>query len=161
MLTFGRIFQCFRTQLHVFTPILTDIDLFEGQLGTFIDRRASLDGKPVSDLQKIFSPSWIGLLYAVLASGIQFSDLRSDQRTSTSSKYLQYGFQALRLASFLVLPTAECLQTFIVLGNVLQNLMKPEAAWILLGITIRIAQSLGLHQQGPGGSENSARRKLW
>lgn len=78
-----------------------------------------------------------------------------------SNKLLQYSLQSLRLASFLVRPTTECLQTFIVLGNVLQNLMKPEAAWILLGTTIRIAQRLGLPQLSAGEAENPAGKRLW
>jgi hypothetical protein len=56
-------------------------------------------------------------------------------------------FQSLRVVNFLAQPSLMCVQTLLILGNVLQNDMKPEAAWILLGTTSRIAQSLGIHQE--------------
>jgi hypothetical protein len=54
---------------------------------------------------------------------------------------------------------------------VLLNDMKAEASWALLGLTCRLAQSLGLHRPNPQDGRDSAstdikstemiRRKLW
>jgi hypothetical protein len=48
----------------------------------------------------------------------------------------------------------------LVLGNVLQNDMKPEAAWLLLGTTARAAQSIGLHKEYYS-NQLLARGTLW
>ncbi|KAK8202157.1 hypothetical protein M8818_005683 [Zalaria obscura] len=102
--------------------------------------------------------SWIGRLFAVLACGIQFSDSTLPERRKRSSNYVRYAFQCLRIANFLVRPTLLCVETLMILGNVLENDMKPESAWMLLGTTVRMAQSLGLHEER---SHDSPRRKLW
>jgi hypothetical protein len=52
---------------------------------------------------------------------------------------------------------------------VLLNDMKAEASWALLGLTCRLAQSLGLHRAQPldgrqtpdATKKETARRKLW
>lgn len=52
---------------------------------------------------------------------------------------------------------------------VLLNDMKAEASWALLGLTCRLAQSLGLHRTQPldgrhtpdAARKEMARRKLW
>ena len=52
---------------------------------------------------------------------------------------------------------------------VLLNDMKAEASWALLGLTCRLAQSLGLHRTQPidgrrtpdAARKENARRKLW
>ena len=54
-------------------------------------------------------------------------------------------------------------------GFVLLNDMKAEASWALLGLTCRLAQSLGLHRSAHIDSRSSpdtikkemSRRKLW
>lgn len=54
-------------------------------------------------------------------------------------------FQALRLANFLFRPSLDTIQTLLILGNTLQNNGQSDAAWALLGTTVRLAQTLGLH----------------
>lgn len=56
-------------------------------------------------------------------------------------------FQALRLANFLFRPSFDIIQTLLVLGNTLQNNGQSDAAWALLGTTVRLAQTLGLHTE--------------
>lgn len=51
----------------------------------------------------------------------------------------------LRATDHLAQPATSTLQTLLLLGNVLQNDMKPDAAWVLGGNTIRLAQCLRLH----------------
>lgn len=140
-----RLFQSFNTHLQSFTPILSDVIAFEKQLCAFIDYKLSSDN--TSHASNRLSLVWLSLLYAILASGTQFRDVPHAERTSEASKYMKYSFQCLGYADYLSHPTVECLETLLVVGNVLQNLMKPQAAWILLGTTSRIGQSLGLHRK--------------
>lgn len=104
------------------------------------------------------SLAWLGLLFALLASGVQFSDVTYEQRLSLSHDYMRSSFQALRLSNFLLRPTIESVQAFLILGNVLQNDGQPDAAWVLLGTTIRLAQSIGLHQSK---EEDIYGKNLW
>lgn len=147
--------------MHAFTPILCDIDPFETQICSYIEFRAGQRRSGAEMRSGPFSPGWISLLYAVLASGSQFSDMGHDLRSYMSQKYARYSAQSLRLANFLLRPTLECVQTFLLLGNVMQNAMQPEAAWILLGTTTRLAQSLGLHQLPNTQTESSVEGTLW
>lgn len=55
-------------------------------------------------------------------------------------------------------PTYLCVQALLLIGNILQNDMQPQAAWTLLGMTIRAAQGLGLHKTG---DDQSPQRLLW
>lgn len=59
----------------------------------------------------------------------------------------------------------DTIQTMLVVGNTLQNNGQSEAAWALLGTTVRLAQTLGLHTEKstarlPGYIQLKA-RKLW
>lgn len=120
--------------------------------------------------------AWVGLLFAVLASGVQYSDDAFHDRQPKSQFYgmeqhpsvlhvanfaiaVRYSFECLRMANFLVRPSLLCIQTSLILGNVLQNDMKPETAWMLLGTTARMAQSLGLHEEQ--NSLSSPGQKIW
>jgi len=51
------------------------------------------------------------------------------------------------------------------IGNVLQNSMQSEAAWVLLGTTVRLAQSKGLHKENAGAEYDDKtsilKRKIW
>lgn len=66
--------------------------------------------------------------------------------------------ESLRLANFLLRPSILCVQAMLLVGLVLQNDMRPQAAWAHLGMTIRMAQSLGLHKAEAG---ESTQRLLW
>lgn len=58
----------------------------------------------------------------------------------------------------------EVVQTMLILGNVLSNGMNAGASWSFLGMTIRLAQSLGLHTQPQDRDyteEDIIRSKTW
>jgi hypothetical protein len=59
----------------------------------------------------------------------------------------QHAFELLEASDYLAQPSKEALQTLLLLGNVLQNEMKPQAAWALGGTTVRLAQCLGIHKR--------------
>lgn len=68
-----------------------------------------------------------------------------------------------------VRPSFDSIQALLLTSFVLLNDMKAEASWALMGLTCRLAQSLGLHR--PDMSDENAtqeakskeviRRKLW
>lgn len=154
-----KLFQNFKTHLQSYTPILSDVNKFEKQICAFVDQRSSL--RSTGHASNKLSLVWLGLLYSVLASGSQFRDASHAERSSESNRYLQYSFQCLSYANYLIHPTIECLEALLVLGNVLQNRMNPQAAWILLGTTSRIAQSLSLHHTAKVEGPLSKDKKLW
>ena len=53
----------------------------------------------------------------------------------------------------------------LILGNMLQNNGQSDAAWALLGTTVRLAQAVGLHtERGTSHLPESVRlkaKKLW
>ncbi|KAI9743775.1 MAG: hypothetical protein M1818_002509 [Claussenomyces sp. TS43310] len=154
-----KFFQCHRSQIHPFTPNIADIERFEVELCTYLENRPKWRRPPSSPPTDPAFLGWLALLYALLASGAQFSDLPYQQRSSIAHSYMVYSFHCMRLANFLLKPTVDCVQSLLVLGNVLQNDMQPDAAWMMLGTTIRMAQSLGLHQTNM--NEDSVSRKVW
>lgn len=56
-------------------------------------------------------------------------------------------FHALRLANFLFRPSLDAIQALLIVGNTLQNTGQSDAAWALLGTTVRLAQTMGLHTE--------------
>lgn len=54
-------------------------------------------------------------------------------------------FHAIRLANFLFRPSLDIIKTLLTLDNTLQNMGQSDAAWALLGTTVRLAQTMGLH----------------
>lgn len=66
-------------------------------------------------------------------------------------------------------PNFDSIQAMLMTSFVLLNDMKAEASWALLGLTCRLAQSLGLHRSQPLDGRESpdirkkemVRRKLW
>ncbi len=66
-------------------------------------------------------------------------------------------------------PNVDSMQALLMTGFVLLNDMKAEASWALLGLTCRLAQSLGLDRSPALDSQaapdlprrETARRKLW
>lgn len=92
---------------------------------------------------------------------------RNSSKPHLTRVLVQASFQCLRLSNFLVRPSLESLQALLILGFVLANDMKAEASWSLLGMTARLATSLGLHRGShenmriPLTANDLPRRKLW
>ncbi|KAL4874270.1 hypothetical protein BJY04DRAFT_212200 [Aspergillus karnatakaensis] len=134
---------------YPFNPILVDIDDFESDICEYLGAYSSGE---VRDKTKI-SDRWtsgkavgqISLLLATLAAGAHYSDLDNPQRSEVCQDFSRRSFQALRLANFLLRPSLEVVQSLLILGNTLQNNGQSDAAWALLGTTVRLAQTLGIH----------------
>ena len=129
-------------------------------LDLLLHRRASthaLYGSDADQMQEAFgvSVAYLGLLFAVLASGCQSSDLPAKERELTSQVYGIYSFlivlllfgmllhgmnllvccsyQCLRVTNFLSQPSIEAIQTLLIIGNVLSYNMNPGVSYVLLG----------------------------
>ncbi|KOC18825.1 hypothetical protein AFLA70_164g002191 [Aspergillus flavus AF70] len=164
-----KFFHHHRLSAHPFNPILVDIDGVESAICTYLESVASGE---LSNPNKI-SERWssdksighISLLLATLASGAHFSDLENPQRSEVCQDLARRSFQALRLANFLFRPSLDIVQAMLILGNMLQNNGQSDAAWALLGTTVRLAQALGLHtERGTSHLPESVRskaKKLW
>ncbi|KAL1963749.1 hypothetical protein VTN77DRAFT_7815 [Rasamsonia byssochlamydoides] len=144
-------FHFYRISLYPFNPILVDIEQFELDMCAYMNAYAAGE---FADPQKI-SDRWstkksvelIGLILAVLASGAHFSDLSHSQRSKLCQDFARRSFQALRLANFLFRPSLDIIQALLLLGNTLQNTGQSDAAWAMLGTTIRLSQTMGLHSE--------------
>lgn len=140
-------------------PVLEDTNNFEAQLNTLLQNRAISGGPSFNDEDPTERPfgmsiAFLGLLFAVLASGCQSSHLPSRERELTSQVYgtslvclvlecvdciililcvVCCSYQCLRMTNFLSHPTIEAIQTLLIIGNVLAYNMNPGTAYILLG----------------------------
>ncbi|KAF2203891.1 hypothetical protein GQ43DRAFT_461173 [Delitschia confertaspora ATCC 74209] len=144
-------FRSYRETAHVVYPAVADVEQFESDLLLFlINRASSQTGSGVTE-EAIFGKNfhWIGLLFAILASGCQCSTLARKERELTSQVYICCSFECLRFTNFLSHATLESIQILLILGNVISNNMNAGVAWSLMGLTVRLAQTLGLHRVCP------------
>ncbi|KAF1985870.1 hypothetical protein K402DRAFT_394470 [Aulographum hederae CBS 113979] len=163
-------FGIYKDHPGVVFPAIADIAQFESDLLQFLINRASLQPNENGDHgiseQMVYGKSitWLGLLFAALASGCQSSNLARRDRELTSQVFVCCSFECLRFTNFLSSPNLEVIQTLLVLGNVISNNMNAGVAWSLLGLTIRLGQSLGLHRACPQNTSpetKTVRSKTW
>lgn len=72
--------------------------------------------------------------------------------------------ECLRFVNFLSQANLEAIQTLLIIQNVLTNNMNAATAWALHGLTIRLAQGLGLHHPCPPSIPHDVvypRSKIW
>ncbi|KAJ0414157.1 phenylacrylic acid decarboxylase [Aspergillus carlsbadensis] len=142
-----KFFHFYRICAYPFNPILVDVDRFESDICLYLSAYASGE---LRNRDKI-SGNWlsklghVSLLLATLAAGAHFSDLENPQRSELCQDFARRSFHALRLANFLFRPSLDAVQALLILGNTLQNNGQSDAAWALLGTTVRLAQTLGIH----------------
>jgi hypothetical protein len=159
-------FRCYRETAHAVYPAVADIEGLESDLLLFlINRASSQNGTGVSE-EQIFGKNlhWIGLMFAILASGCQCSTLPRKERELTSQVYVCCSFECLRFTNFLSHATLENIQTLLILGNVISNNMNAGVAWSLMGLTVRLSQTLGLHRMCPPSTPlhiKITRSKIW
>lgn len=159
-------FRCYRETAHVVYPAVGDIEAVESDLLLFLINRASSQGGTGVSEEQIYGKNfqWIGLLFAILASGCQCSTLPRKERELTSQVYICCSFECLRFTNFLSHATLENIQTLLILGNVISNNMNAGVAWSLMGLTVRLSQTLGLHRLCPPATplhHKIYRSKVW
>ncbi|KAI9925951.1 hypothetical protein MW887_004410 [Aspergillus wentii] len=143
-----RYWQIYQSTTHPFYPALVTIDQFNMSLFDFLDRRA--------EGQNDAHPSWLALLFAVLACGVQFSDDAVQERDLRSKVFVCSSFQCLRMSNFFNQADLDEVQTMALIGNYSRNNLDTNSSWILMGTTMRLAQSIGLHE-----AEDPVQKQLW
>ncbi|KAJ5432327.1 fungal-specific transcription factor domain-containing protein [Penicillium daleae] len=159
-----RYWQVYQTSAYPFYPGLVTFSQFEAALFAFLDQRANASrGNELSALDDV-DPSWLALLFAVLAGGVQFSDDPIKERDLRSKVFICSSFQCLRISNFFNNTDINQIQAMALIGHCLRNNLDTNSAWILMGATMRLAQSIGLHEEN-SSPESSAdhyhRRRLW
>ncbi|KAK4443781.1 fungal-specific transcription factor domain-containing protein [Podospora aff. communis PSN243] len=163
-----KLFRTYKEIPQPFWGFVIDIDDLESKLMVYLEDRAK-NARASTKTTRPVSASWLALLFAVLAVGSQYHDSPYHVRTKDSQNYIQISFHFLRLGNFLLRPNLDSIQAMLMVGFVLLNDMKAEASWALLGLTCRLAQSLGLHRTQHIDSRSTpdavkkemSRRKLW
>ncbi|KAM7199034.1 C6 transcription factor [Rhypophila sp. PSN 637] len=156
----------YRDTAHVLFPGIVNIQQFEVEVTRFLVTRTtqsrSVDPSNQQPLtsQHVYGKSvhWLGLLFACLASGYQCSNLPRRERQLTSQVYVCCAYECLRIINYLSCCQLDDLQNLLVLGNVISNSMNAGVAWTLLGLTIRLAQGLGLNHERP---DSALRHEIW
>ncbi|TKA83098.1 hypothetical protein B0A55_00868 [Friedmanniomyces simplex] len=143
-----QLFRCYRDLGWVIYPGIAELPQLEQDLTEFLITRAATAGSTdgVTE-QSIYGKTyyWLAMLFAVLV-------------------YICCSFECLRYTNFLSQPHLESIQALIVIGMVIANNVNAGTAWSLLGLTIRLAQGLGLHRDCPPDIPTSitlARSKTW
>ncbi|KAJ5715644.1 uncharacterized protein N7483_012825 [Penicillium malachiteum] len=146
-----RFFHHYRVTAYPFNPIITDLGQFEADLCTYLNAHAAGE---LQDPERI-TPRWasdksigfISLLLAALAGGAHYSDVEYPKRLELTEDLARRSFHALRLANFLFRPTWMSIQALLILGALLRDLGQSDASWCLLGSTVRLGQTMGLHTE--------------
>ncbi|KAG2414290.1 hypothetical protein HFD88_003481 [Aspergillus terreus] len=151
-----RYWQAYQSTAHPFYPALASVDQFARALFAFLDQRALAPAEEPDS-------SWLALLFAVLACGVQFSDDPIKERDLRSKVLICSSFQCLRMSNFFNQTNLDQIQAMVLIGHCLRNNLDTNSAWILMGVTIRLAQSIGLHEACPSlpAAEQFQRSRLW
>lgn len=169
----------YRDTAHVLFPAIVNIQQFEVEVTRFLVTRTTQspiardlgDGThaPGASNLGVYGKSvhWLGLLFACLASGYQCSNLSRREGQLTSQVYICCAYECLRIVNYLACCQLDDIQNLLVLGNVISNSMNAGVAWSLLGLTIRLAQGLGLNHEPKANSkdrpadESLLRHEIW
>lgn len=78
-----RLFQQYKQVVYPLNPHPLDLSTFESELVTFL---SSIEQVKTGQATGTSLP-WTAIMFAVIAAGLQFSDLPSEERTSGSQRY--------------------------------------------------------------------------
>lgn len=149
-------------------PVVPDLKAFEETLEFMLQNRQNHERDKSGaelDLERPYGVTlpWLALFFAVLASGCQSTGRAPRERELTSQVFICCSYQALRMSNFMIKPTLETVQAMLIVGNALSYNMNPGVAYILLGMTLRSALSMGLHARSQSFSEHDSylRLRVW
>ncbi|KAH8195891.1 hypothetical protein TruAng_009937 [Truncatella angustata] len=151
-----RYWQVYQASVYPYYPALISLDEFSVLLFAFLDCDREERAKT--------APTWLALLFAVLACGVQFSDDAIEERELRSKVFICSSFQCLRISNLFNNADVNTIQAMALVGHCLRNNLDTNTAWIVMGLTIRLAQSIGLHEE-PRGADSPGpavkRKRLW
>ncbi|KAL6925322.1 hypothetical protein ACHAPO_008990 [Fusarium lateritium] len=165
-----KLFRAYKEIPQPFWGFVMDIDDLESKLMIYLEERSRNATSGMKSTKPV-TASWLAILFAVLAVGSQYHESPYHIRTRDSQRFIQISFHFLRLGNFLLRPSFDSIQALLLTCFVLLNDMKAEASWALMGLTCRLAQSLGLHRTPRNESRDCTppntqskemvRRRLW
>ncbi|CRG92034.1 putative transcriptional regulatory protein C3C7,04 [Talaromyces islandicus] len=155
-----RLLRSYRDVRMILYPVLTDFDRFEQDVQILLRSRSLGTGMIA---QCGFNMAFVGMLFAVLASGCQVSDFARSERTSMCQLYVSCAYQCLRNSNFVSRPTMESVQALLIIGDTLSYEMNPGVAYVAFGLAQRMALTLGLHAESAVFKDPGAyrRQQLW
>ncbi|KAL4972483.1 fungal-specific transcription factor domain-containing protein [Aspergillus desertorum] len=151
-----RYWQAYQSTAYPFYPVLVDVEGFGLSVFEFFNTRASQNAtKP--------DPSWLALLFAVLACGAQFTQDPVKERDLRSKVFTCSSFHCLRISNFFYHTDLDQIQAMALICHCLRNNLDTNTAWILMETTIRLAQSISLHEISLDlpPKEQLRRSRLW
>ncbi|KAH1368134.1 hypothetical protein KXV22_006887 [Aspergillus fumigatus] len=158
----------YRDIAAVLYPVLPDVARLEQDMNRLLRGRKAAGGVYRPDTNGLVKPfgmslAFLSLLFAVLASGCQLSDLPTKERQLTSWVYVSCAYHCLRMLNYVSQPTLEVIQVLLIISHVLSYNMNAGASYTLLGMTERMCMVLGLHVESSGFARDvqAARRRVW
>ncbi|KAL4772547.1 fungal-specific transcription factor domain-containing protein [Aspergillus nidulans var. acristatus] len=151
-----RYWQAYQSTAYPFYPVLVDVEGFGLSVFEFLNTRASQNATEPN-------PSWLALLFAVLACGVQFTHDPVQERDLRSKVFTCSSFHCLRMSNFFYHTDLDQIQAMALICHCLRNNLDTNTAWILMGTTMRLAQSIGLHEISPAlpPKEQIRQSRLW
>lgn len=97
----ARLFRTYKEIPQPFWGFVVDIADLESKLMVYLEERAK-NAHASTKTTRPVSPSWLAVLFAVLAVGSQYHDSPYHVRTRDSQRYIQISFHFLRVGNFLI-----------------------------------------------------------
>ena len=148
-------------------PIVTDLAALESWLYALLTGTADNETDLHFDndlVKEEVNEAQAAIILAWLSLGFQFAENDAATRQEVSQDLVNRSNKCLQEANYTLNPSVEVVQALLLIGLAQQNLEQSDAAWALLGLTHRIAQTLGLDrpQTSSGNdSKGSQSHPLW
>ncbi|OAL45787.1 hypothetical protein IQ07DRAFT_603723 [Pyrenochaeta sp. DS3sAY3a] len=137
----------FERRVNIFSFPHMPLEITRSEIERFLSERQKNSEMHPDMLALLFAAIAVGGQYSIWdKSGEQCVQGAMDAKMRNCDVFIAASMQALRLASFMHKPSLRSIQTLIMLGPYLTNSGRFLDAWTLFGITIRLAQSIGLHR---------------
>ena len=143
-------FRCFHDSVMTIYPVAPDPVALE-----------SVVYDTLTTGQELLDPRQIAVVLACLALGAQFSENVAGSRDEISRDLINRSHAYLQRVNYVFQPSVEVVQALLMIGIALQNLGQSDAAWALLGLNYRLAQSLELQVCAPVDDVSKSPALLW
>ncbi|EHK20607.1 uncharacterized protein TRIVIDRAFT_69132 [Trichoderma virens Gv29-8] len=156
------ILKLFRESLFHLEPSIVNVRNFETMLLEFLRKRRTVPSNTYPEPLSESTISWFGLLFGILSCGAQLAAVEGVEGALDTTKAWVFAccsFQCLRFCNFTSYPNIEVVQALIMLVNYLRNQGDAGASWSMLGLAIRLAQTLGIHCTPDPNSISNAKKR--
>ena len=144
-------------------PIITDLAALESSIYTILavtnDNAIKSHSGIDIDIGSV-TEAQSAVVLACLALGCQFAEIDAAGRQAISQDLVNRSNTCLQEGHCTLRPSVEVVQALLLIGLAQQNLEQSDSAWVLLGLTHRIAQNLDLDNLQPDSEDGGAGRKV-